>query len=425
MDNKRIDEMYAEAQKLLAQAKEGLAAEGELTIKKQEEIDAWLNQADEIKARAKKLEAILEKEQAMAEEKAIDDLEREQKERERKSEKAGFGNFYEYMLAVKRARVNGQWDKRLDSLTVKDMSGEDGTGGGFLIPTIQETGVLAVRGEAAMIRPLARVVPMASRLVEFPAVNISGGSSGVSAFYGGVRVYHVGENTNATESQPTFRTVDLHAREIVGYCEVPNSLIRDTPISLEAFLQGPGSFGGALAWQEDYDFLRGDGSNKARGMLNAPCRVTVTRNTASDFKFVDAVTMKSRLLMSGGANKPVWIMAQTIMPKLYQMTDAASQNIWLPNAAGTGPETLLGYPIYWTEKTPALGTAGDAMLIDAGYYLVGDRQIVTMDVDTSYKFQAMQTAFRISEAVDGQPWLNTYITLADGSTTVSPFVVLS
>lgn len=425
MDNKRIDEMYAEAQKYLAQAKEALASEGELTIKKQEEIDAWLNQADEIKARAKRLEVIFEKEQAMAEEKAIDDLEREQKDRERKSEQAGFGNFYEYMLAVKRARVNGQWDKRLEPLTVKDMSGEDGTGGGFLIPTIQETDVLTVRGEAALIRPLARVVPMASRLVEFPAVNISGGSSGVSAFYGGVRVYHVGENTNATESQPTFRTVDLHAREIVGYCEVPNSLIRDTPISLDAFLRGPGSFGGALAWQEDYDFLRGDGSNKARGMLNASCRVTVTRNTASDFKFVDAVTMKSRLLMSGGANKPAWIMAQTVMPKLYQMTDAASQNIWIPNAAGPGPETLLGYPIYWTEKLPALGTTGDVMLIDAGYYLVGDRQVVTMDVDTSYKFQAMQTAFRISEAVDGQPWLNTYITLADGTTTVSPFVVLN
>lgn len=425
MDHNRIDAMYAEAQKLFVQAKDALAAEGELTIKMQEDIDAWVNQADEIKARAKRLEAVLEKEQAMAEERAIEDLTREQKGRERRSEEAGFGQFYEYMLAVHKARVHGRWDTRLDALVTKDMSGEDGTGGGFLIPTIQETDVLVVRGESAIIRPLARVVPMSSRLVEFPAVNISGGSAGVSAFYGGVRVYHVGENVNATESQPTFRTVDLHAREVVGYCEVPNSLIRDTPISLEAFLQGPGSFGGALAWQEDYDFLRGDGVNKARGMLNAGCRITVTRNTASDFKFVDAVTMKSRLLMSGGANQPAWIISQSVMPKLYQFEDTGGNIIWVPNAAGPGPETLLGYPIFWTEKMPVLGTAGDVMLIDAGYYLVGDRQIVTMDVDTSYKFQAMQTAFRISEAVDGQPWLNTYITLADGSTTVSPFVVLS
>jgi len=425
MDNKRIDEMYAEAQKLLAKAKEQLAAEDELTIKKQEEIDAWISQADEIKARAKRLEAIIEKELEMAEEKAIDDLEREQKERERKSEEAGFKSLSEYMVSINRARVHNKWDKRLDALVTKDMSGEDGTGGGFLIPTVQETDILTVRGEAAMIRPYARIVPMTSRLVEFPAVNISGGSSGVSAFYGGVRVYHVGENTNTTESQPTFRTVDLHAREIVGYCEVPNSLIRDSPVSLEAFLQGPGSFGGALAWQEDYDFLRGDGSNKSRGMLNSGCRVTVTRNTASDFKFVDAVTMKSRFLMSGGANKPLWIISQSVLPKLYQFQDAAGNYIWIPNAAGGGPATLLDYPYMFTEKMPALGTAGDVMLIDAGYYLVGDRQIVTMDVDTSYKFQAMQTAFRISEAVDGQPWLNTYITLADGSTTVSPFVVLS
>ena len=48
-----------------------------------------------------------------------------------------------------------------------------------------------------------------------------------------------------------------------------------------------------------------------------------------------------------------------------------------------------------------------------------------MDVSRQAKFRANQPAFRLLESVVGQPWLKTSITLADGSTQVSPFVVLN
>jgi len=86
---------------------------------------------------------------------------------------------------------------------------------------------------------------------------------------------------------------------------------------------------------------------------------------------------------------------------------------------------LLGLPVDWTGKNPVLGTAGDVMLIDWSYYLLGERQGMTMEVDTSYKFAESQTAYKATMAVDGQPWLNSVITLMDGTTTVSPYVVLS
>lgn len=131
--------------------------------------------------------------------------------------------------------------------------------------------------------------------------------------------------------------------------------------------------------------------------------------------------MASRLILNGS---PVWLMSQTVMTELFQMIDGASNNIWQPNAAAGPASTLLGWPIIFTEKLPALGTTGDVCLVDYSWYLWGDRQAVTMDISREHKFRTNQTVFRTVEAIDGQPWLDSTITLADGSTVVSPFVVL-
>jgi HK97 family phage major capsid protein len=418
---KTIDEKYDEAARILKRANEVMA--GEMTDKEREQVDAWLAQVDDIKREAKQIEKLISAEQEMAEQESKANLAREQKENDQKAQQAGFAAGWEYMKAIFDWRVNAVHDRRLEKLlNTKDMSGETGISGGFLIPTDQRNEVLQTRGEASFMRSRARLVPMGSRSVDFPAVDYSRGASGKSAMFAGVQVYYTEENTDITESQPYFKSVDLKARELAGYVEIPNGLLRDSAISLEAFLSGPGSFGGAIAWQEDYDALRGNGAGKPLGVLNADATISVSRNTASTFKFVDAVTMASKMIMSGN---PVWIMNQSVMPQLYQMIDGASNNIWQPNAANGRPGTLLGYPILFTEKLPALGTAGDVVLVDWAWYLWGDRQTIMMDVSRESKFQSNQTAFRVVEAIDGQPWINDSITLADGSTSVSPFVKLS
>lgn len=383
--------------------------------------------AEEATRRYNEMKDLMDAQLALEVEQNERDVKAQEVEREKKkakSEAAGpgeFEQFPDYMKAIARAH-KGKYDPRLEALEVKDMAGDTGSAGGFLIPTVHESSILQARAEAALVRGRAQFVPMGSRTVQWPAVDHTGGSSGTTAFFGGVVLYWVAENTDITESQPTFKQIELNAKELAGYSEIPNGLLRDSAVSLEAFLSGPGSFGGALGWQEDYDFFNGDGSGKPLGILNAPAKTTVARNTDSDFKFVDAVTMISKMLLSGD---PQWYINQSVLPKLYQMVDAGSNNIWLPQASGPGPATLLGFPINWTEKLPVLNTEGDVSLIDFGFYLLGDRQQVTMDIDTSFKFKANQTAFRIIEAVDGRPWLGATITLADGSTVVSPFVLLT
>ena len=410
----RIHALYKEAHNAVAEAKKLLEKGDALSDAEKQQIDQFLQQSAEKEKRAVQLQQVLDSD--LAEQKRLAD----EAQKKTPVPTTEFKSGAEFAIAVYNYREKGIPDGRL--MQVKDLAGEVGVSGGFLIPTQQQTELLTVMGEASLVRQHATIVPMASRLLQYPAVDYSRGSSTVDAFFGGIVVHRVEENQAITESQPYFKMVNLHAREYAAYSEVPNGLLRDSAVSLNSYFGGKNGFGGALAAYTDYDAIQGDGAGKFLGVLNAPAKLTVARNASTNFKFVDAVTMLSKMLMNG---KPRWLLNQSVMPKLLQFADAASFNIFIQNAALGPSPNLLGIPIDWSGKNPVLGTAGDAMLIDWAMYLLGDRQELTFDVDRSFKFQNNQTAFRAVLAQDGQPWLSSAITLRDGSTQVSPYVVLS
>jgi HK97 family phage major capsid protein len=104
--------------------------------------------------------------------------------------------------------------------------------------------------------------------------------------------------------------------------------------------------------------------------------------------------------------------------------------VWIGGWAQPGsqmpPMTILGRPVIFTEKTPALGTSGDINFVDLSYYLIGDRQQVRVDSSEHFLFQNNQVAYRIIERVDGRPWLQSALTPHNGSSaTLSPFVQIA
>jgi HK97 family phage major capsid protein len=89
------------------------------------------------------------------------------------------------------------------------------------------------------------------------------------------------------------------------------------------------------------------------------------------------------------------------------------------------PQELFGRPVFLTEKMAALGSAGDIGFFDLSYYIIGDRQTLTIDASTHVYFTYNKTAWRFVIRVDGQPWLNSPITPKNGTATLSPFAILS
>jgi HK97 family phage major capsid protein len=86
---------------------------------------------------------------------------------------------------------------------------------------------------------------------------------------------------------------------------------------------------------------------------------------------------------------------------------------------------LLGREVYFTEKLPELGTAGDVMLIDRQAYYIGDRGTMQISSSDAPGFLSDIMTIKMTVRVDGQPALNDKITLASGSYQVSPFVKLN
>jgi HK97 family phage major capsid protein len=293
--------------------------------------------------------------------------------------------------------------------------------GGFLIPETLRSELLRVALETAIVRPRARIIPMDTLRVPFPAID---DTSHASSVYGGIVAFWTEESAALTVSQASFSRVILDAKKLTAYTEVPNELISDSISSFQAFIDQ--IFPEALGFYEDVAFLTGTGVGEPLGALNGSAAITVTENTANLIKFEDIVAMYARML-PGSLSRAVWVASIDTFPQLAAMTVGTGvPAVWLSNGQviNEPPMTIFGRPVIFTEKVPALGTTGALNFIDFGFYLVGDRQVMSAMSSPHFKFQNDQTAYRIIERVDGRPWLSSPITPKNGSATLSPIVKL-
>lgn len=340
----------------------------------------------------------------------------------------------EFLEAVHANQVHRKSDARLNvfmdevepqthTRSSKDMSGQTGAGGGYLIPTEFRAELYAAMAEASIVRQRAQIIPMRRRQIDIPVLDQSQTlSAGNPRWFGGLSFYWAEEGAEKTESDPKFRQITLAAKKLIGFTRSSDELLDDAAVSLEAFLSGPMGFAGGAAWMEDYAFLMGTGVGMPLGVINAPATISINRDVAGDIRFDDLVRMLAAFLPS--ANGGEWLFSQTALPRLMKIKDDANQFIWV-NAETGAPRTLLGLPYRFTEKLPALGTTGDALLADFSYYLLGDRQSPTVETTKFEAWRNDKTSWRLVHRVDGQPWLNAPLTYQDTTTQVSPFVVLS
>lgn len=299
--------------------------------------------------------------------------------------------------------------------------------GGFLIPETLRSELLRVAIEMAMVRSRARVVPMEALTVPYPMIDSTTNSGSV---YGGVTGYWAEERQTLTDSSPNFGRITLLAKKLTLYSEIPNELFTDSLISLLQFLDEV--YPEALAWFEDLAFISGNGVGQPQGFLNALAAVSVTAESgqpSSTVVWENVVKMYSRMLPSS-LGRAFWVANLDTFPEIATMglsvgTGGSAVYIGDGQGAGAPPVNILGRPVLWTEKVPGLGTLGDLNFVDFGYYLIGDRQVMQSTTSEHFKFNQDVTALRLTERVDGQPWIQSAITPAQGSNTLSPFVKLA
>lgn len=314
----------------------------------------------------------------------------------------------------------GSYDARL-----KANNENDPGSGGFTVPDEFLARLLMLALEPSIIRPRAFVLPMSSQSIRIPAIR---DSSHASTVFGGVQAYWTAESGAVTESNPTFRQVQLTARKLTGYTTTSNELLADNAISLEALLIR--MFGEALAYFEDVAFINGTGAGQPLGILNAGALVSVAKETgqaATSLVAANLDKMYSRMLPSS-MNKAIWIANPDVFPQLAALSRAVGtggSSVWMMNMAGGPPSSIYGRPIIFSEKCQTLGTAGDIFFVDLSYYLIGDRMSMEMASSPHVRFTNDETVHRFVQRVDGQPWIDVALTPRFGTNTLSPIVALA
>jgi HK97 family phage major capsid protein len=299
--------------------------------------------------------------------------------------------------------------------------------GGFLVPEILRSQLLQIALEMSVVRSRATVVPMDSSRVPFPMIDSTTNRGSV---FGGMIAYWGAEGAGLTDSSATFGRVELDARKLTGLSAVPNELLEDSIVSFAALVEN--LWPQALAFFEDLGFFSGTGAGEPLGFMGAgnPAQIAVAEESgqqAATIQIENIVKMYSRMLPAS-LNRAAWIVCPDAIPQLYTMALSVGTGgapVMLVNAAGAGPMTMLGRPIIVSEKANTLGTQGDISFVDLAYYLIGDRQSMSVSSSTDYQFGSDKTVWRIIQRVDGRPWIQSPITPANNGNTLSPFVELA
>jgi HK97 family phage major capsid protein len=297
--------------------------------------------------------------------------------------------------------------------------------------------------EEQVVEPYAFNIPVGqTNSISWPALDqYFTPASGQSATYGGVQVSRKGENTQRSSSDPKLRNIEFKITDLTGLAYFSRDLIQDNFLAADLIAQE--QFGKAMAWRKDWEFLNANGVGKPLGIRNCPALLTQSRNTGSHVKYEDLVNMLSKFHMARLKNA-MWLANQTTFVDLISITNNAGNYVFQPNTQITqavspsligrtesnglryaAQGTLMGLPIRFTEKLPALGSAGDLMLIDPTQYGVATRQGLEVGISEHFAFDTDQIVYRFKIRNEGQPlWLGPYISADSANTKFSPFVQL-
>lgn len=303
-----------------------------------------------------------------------------------------------------------------------------GSDGGFLVPPTFSTTIFErVYTENDLLAKTDKYTATGNSMV-FPRNAETSRATG--SRWGGVRAYWVQEGSAGTVSAPTFGQLRLQLNKLMCIARVTQELITDSGTSLEAYLTRV--FAMEIGFTASNSIFRGTGAGQPLGLLNAPCAVSVSKETgqaAATIVTQNIEKMWARKFSMGPTGSYVWLKNQDTDPALHSMTlnvGTAGVVTYLPpgGVSGAPYSTLMGAPVMDIEFASTLGTVGDIVLVDMSQIASISQAIQSMTSLHVY-FTTEEQAFRTSFRLDAAPWQASALTPFQGTNTQSPIILLS
>lgn len=251
------------------------------------------------------------------------------------------------------------------------------------------------------------------------------------SLYGGLRAYWISEADQITKSKPTFRQIRLEPQSCAVLAYGTEKLLANAGPVLEQYLTRAAA--AAITHLVNQAIVEGTGAGQPKGLLTSGSVVSVAKESGQAAASVlpeNVAKMWARLHPIARENA-VWLYHSSVEPALDTLAtvvkNSSSENVGGYAAKVFDPElrTLKGRPILPCDFCAVLGTVGDLILVDLKSYATATRGTIETALSMHVRFDYAESAFRFMFAVDGQTWLQSAITPAKGSDTLSTVVTLA
>lgn len=344
----------------------------------------------------------------------------------------GFRNMGEYAMAVLGAVRNpGNMDARLTNAAATTYGQEAvGADAGFLVPPEWRTEIMKnVDAEDGFLNS-TDVQTITGNSITYPV-----DESPAWASSGGIRAFWDGEGATINQSKPALKDLTIKTHRLTALVPITEELQQDAA-ALSGYVTGKA--GEVIAFKLNDAILNGTGSGMPLGIMNAPSKVTVTKESSQVTGTVhgrNVLKMMARMPASS-FKRSAWLINQDVLPQLGGLSldvtkadgTAAGAGILYMMPQGLANQSsfgsILGRPIIVTEACQTVGTEGDLILADMSKYLSVVKGAIKTDYSIHLWFDQAINAFRFILRMNGQPWLSAPITRKNGSNTLSHFVTL-
>lgn len=250
--------------------------------------------------------------------------------------------------------------------------------------------------------------------------------------YGGIAAYWIAEAAQITSSKPKLRTLKIEPHQLAALCYVTDKLLKNSTVALEQYL--------TRAATEEIGFLVGDaivngtGVGKPLGIMKSGATISVAKESsqANDTILEANLSKMWARLHPRCRASAIWLINVDVEPQLDQLYQPVKNVAGTENVGGykstvfeAGSRTIKGRPVVPVEYCQTLGDLGDIILVDPKSYITGTRGSVDTAMSMHLRFDYAESCFRFMFEVDGQPWLQSALTPANGSNTLSSFVTLA
>lgn len=422
--NKRLRALLAQKDAKVKEARgitdKASAENRDLTAEEQSTIDAALASIEKIDADIIREKALIEAERSAGSVVPAGEGARVTENIE-EDPKRGYRSFGEFALDVMSAgKAGGHVTDRLRAAAPTTYGNEgSGADGGFLIPPEYSREVFQYSLEGDAFLPMTDGYPVQGNNMTFPRDETTPWGTD------GIRAYWENEAAAATATKPKGAVSTLRLNKLFALVPLTDELMSDAG-ALERYIGR--KTGESIRWKTNLSLFQGSGVGQPLGFFGHASQVSVAAEGSQTADTVNANNVAKMYARNLNRSRAVWLINDDVLPQLITMT-LGDQPIWTPPTQGMQQAPngmLMGRPILISQVCKTVGDQGDICFVDWMGYRSITKAGAGIETATSMHlyFDAGAMAFRATFRIDGQPSAAAAVTPANGSNSLSSFVVL-